>query len=449
MTAPFHPHKPPHNQRQQGVALIVTLSAIAVLAVMVADMHDNVRTSYETASAKRDELQAEFLAISGINLTRLLVANEPMIRQAVGPLLQTIVQKAPAQLPVWEFANEALAPFANIDTVKTQGAALGLDFSQAEGLGNLNGTFEITACSESIKLNVSKPLSLQGDNARLSVAVPVFTLLGGYQSPSAYDALFSSRDADGQISSRADIVSALIDWWDFDQTATYFDPGARTVTNTGSEYNVYQQFDDPYTPKNAPFDSLEELRLIRGVTDEFWATFIRPDPTNACEDLITVYGTDALNPNMAKPESLLAKTCASLSDQPLCTDPMEGARFVQILNTVRSMFPVPWFTRGTDFLDFLQGKGGENDLFPLLTLFMGGDPALLFTPVTIPEANRDALEKQFTVESHMLTIQSAAKVGKAEVKIRSVVNFHNRWSPPPPNAGTMPAIGVLHYWRFN
>ncbi|MCB9667488.1 MAG: general secretion pathway protein GspK [Myxococcales bacterium] len=448
MTMTLHSRSHRHR-KQQGVALIVTLSAIAILAVMVADMHDNVRTSYEAANAKRDELRAEYLAISGISLTRLLIANEPMIRQAVGPLLQALVQKAPPQLPIWQFANEALAPFANLEGVTASGAALGLDFSQAEGLSDTGGTFSITACAESVKLNVNKPLSLQGDSARLSVAVPVFTLLGGYQSPSAYDAMFAGRDADGQISSRTDIVSALIDWWDFDQVATQFDPGARTITSVGSEDNIYHRFEDPYETKNAPYDSLEELHLIRGITDEFWATFVRPDPSNACEDLMTVYGGDTLNPNLAKPESLLAKVCASLTGQPLCVDAQEGARFVQLVGTIRSMFPLPWFSRGGDFLDFLEGKGGENDLFPLLTSFMGGDPSLLFTPVVISQDIRAALEKQFTVESHVITIQSVAKVQKAEVRIRSVVNFHNRWSPPPPNSGTMPSTGIFHYWRFH
>jgi general secretion pathway protein K len=449
MTVFHHRRSPVTKKRQEGVALIVTLSAIAVLAIMVADMHDNVRTSYESAVAKRDELRAEYLAISGINLTRLLVANEPIIRQAVAPLLQAVVQKAPAQLPVWQFANEALAPFADSDAVAAQGAAVGLDFAKAEGLGKTGGTFDIVSCSESVKLNVNRPVNLQGDNARLSVIVPVFTLLGGYQSPSAYDPLFSGRDADGQISSRTDVVSAMVDWWDFDQLATYFDPGARTVNNAGSEDNTYQGFDDAYTTKNAPYDSLEELHLIRGVTDSFWATFIRPDPNNSCDDIVTIYGADALNPNMAKPEALLAKVCASLKDQPLCNDPAEGARFVQLLSTVRSMFPIPWFSKGSDFLDFLEGKGGDNDLYSLLSTLMGGDPSLLFTPVVIPQAERATLEKLFTVESHILTIQSTGTVGKAKVRIRSVINFHNRWSPPPPNTGIMPSTGIVHYWRYN
>src|SRR5690606_42021338 len=28
------------------------------------------------------------------------------------------------------------------------------------------------------------------------------------------------------------------------------------------------------------------------------------------------------------------------------------------------------------------------------------------------------------------------------VRIRSVLNFENRWTPPPPNAGAMPTLGI-------
>jgi hypothetical protein len=28
-----------------------------------------------------------------------------------------------------------------------------------------------------------------------------------------------------------------------------------------------------------------------------------------------------------------------------------------------------------------------------------------------------------------------------------VMNFHERWTPPPPNAGTMPGLGIFYYYR--
>ncbi|QQR89521.1 MAG: general secretion pathway protein GspK [Myxococcales bacterium] len=416
---------------------------------MVADLHENTHTFFVSANAKRDELKAEYMARSGINLTRLLISTEPLVRQATAPLIQMMTQRTPPQLPVWEYATEALSMFSDLEGATAAATQIGLDLGSAEGLGNAGGSFEILACAENRKINVNSPLALQGEHARQSVASQVFSLLGGYQSPSPYDPLFSGRDADGQFSSRLNIVGDIVDWWDFDQQATNFDPGARTVTSAGSEDNVYQSLKDPYQSKNAPFDSLEELRLVRGFSDEFWATFVSPKPENPCEDLMTVYGTGSLNPNMAKPEAMLATLCSYISDQPLCLDTMEGAKFVQLVNTVRGMFPIPWFSSATDFVNFVEGKGNQNDLFPTLKSFLGEDPSLLFRPVTINQDVRKNLEAAFTTESYLILIQSTGSAGRSRVSIRSVVNFHNRWAPPPPNTAVMPATGVIQYWRVN
>jgi hypothetical protein len=29
------------------------------------------------------------------------------------------------------------------------------------------------------------------------------------------------------------------------------------------------------------------------------------------------------------------------------------------------------------------------------------------------------------------------------------MNFHDRWTPPPPNTGTMPGLGIYYYYRID
>src|SRR5690606_6490820 len=74
------------SKREQGVALIIAMTSVALLAVLVADLHESASTSYTAALVQRDQLQAEYMAKSGLNLTRMLVGNEPQIRQVVAPL---------------------------------------------------------------------------------------------------------------------------------------------------------------------------------------------------------------------------------------------------------------------------------------------------------------------------------------------------------------------------
>ena len=262
--------------------------------------------------------------------------------------------------------------------------------------------------------------------------------------------MFSQRDADGQFTTRLDIVSDMIDWWDYDEQRTVFDPGNAAVTNGGSEDDVYSQFRDPYRVKNAPFDSLEEMRLIRGVGDDFWATFIEPNPSDPRDRKVTIYGSGIVNVNLATPDVLLARLCSYVTDQVLCRDPLQAMAFIQLFNTVRAILPIPLFSTPKDFLDFMTGsKNAGKDLYPALALFLGPDnPLMAWTPMQIPADQRREIESRFLTEASIFTIQSTGRVGRAQATISMVVNFDKPWVPPPGVAGSLPALGVLHHYRI-
>ncbi len=465
---PLRGPTPVRSQRERGIALVLALSAVAILAVVLADMHESTATSYALASTERDRLKAEYLARSGINLTRLLIAAEPQIRVAVTPFYQMMIGRPPPQLPIWTYANDVLRPFCDYESAQGMSETTGIDFSAAQGVGNTGGRCELVAFAENSKLNLSNPLHMQGDDARLNVAMQVYSMIGGYQSPSPYDGLFDHRDPDGQITSRLDIVSDLIDWWDQDTQRTTFDPGAATVNaNAGAEDDIYSRYRDPYDVKNAPFDSLEELRYVRGVSDDFWATFVETDPDDPTSRAVTVYGSGKVNPNEAQPAVLLARTCAILVNQSLCTDPTEAAKFIQLLTTVRQMAPLPWFGRVEDYVEFLQGRGSPRELYPMLQATLGADNPLLFRPVSVTSAQTTMFRRYLVFGAAIITVQSTGMVGACDdgmsdgddehravgrctrLRIRTVLNFDNRWSPPPPNAGAMPRMGVVHHWRVD
>ena len=455
----------PRRRREKGIALVVATIAITILTIALADMHQNTATSFSLATTQRDRLRAEYMARSGINLTRMLVANEPAIRQAVAPVLGPMLggRRLP-QLPIWSFANEVLQPFCNYEAAQGDREASGIDFSAASGLGDTGATCEILAFAENSKLNLNTPLHLAGDPGRLNVGMQVFAMTGGYQAPSPFDPLFEHRDGDGQITTRLDIISALVDWWDFDTQRTVFDPGAgRVESNSGGEDDIYQSFRDPYQVRNAPFDSLEELRLIRGVGDDFWATFVEPDPEDPTTRTVTVYGSGRVHLNEARAEVLLARTCSVIPDQTLCTNPMEAAKFLQIINTARALAPIPWFSTAQDYIQFLEGGGTGMALRPMLEGMLGEDNDLLPAPVTISPERERQMAGLFLTSAAIIFVQGTGRVGNCgmgpededaigrctSVRIRSVINFDRPWTPPPPNAGRMPPLGIFHYWRMD
>lgn len=94
------------------------------------------------------------------------------------------------------------------------------------------------------------------------------------------------------------IAESIVDWRDKD----------KEQLPSGAEEYYYLGLSTPYECKNAPFESVEELLLIRGMTPEIFKR-IRP--------YVTVYGSGAVNLNTAGEEVLYALGLSSLSVQGL------------------------------------------------------------------------------------------------------------------------------------
>lgn len=444
--------RPRRKGSQEGVALILAITTVAILTVMLTDMHETTGTAFAVSNSQRDALQAEYMAKSATNLTRLLIAKEPEVRRFIDPLYRGATGQPAPQLPVWNFVNELLAPFCTPEDQRDTLMELGIDFGDTVGFEDLPGECHVVVVSENGKVNVNDPLFLDGERARNNVAQQLFSLTGGQLPESPYDALFTKEDDTGTLTTRIDLITSVIDWWDRDIQRTDFDPGAG-VTRTGGtgaeDDSLYQLNDNPYRNKNAPFDSIQELRLVRGFTDDFWATFVEPIPNDPTSRIMTIYASGLINVNEANSQVLLGRICSYAPEVTLCTDPLEGLKFTQILTTVRQLIPIPLFGRPTDLLDFIEGKGNEKALYRMITGFLGEDSELVFLPVEIPEEQRTPLARSFATSAQIFTIQATALVGRSQIRIESVVNFHARWVPPPPNTGRMPGLGVFHYYRMN
>ena len=188
---------------------------------------------------------------------------------------------------------------------------------------------------------------------------------------------------------------------------------------------------------------------MRGFTDDFWATFVEPIPNDPASRIMTIYASGLININEATPQVLLGRICAFVPEVTICSDPEESQKFTQILSTIQSLLPIPLFSQPTDLLDFVEGKGSNKGLYALVTDFLGEDSEIMFIPIEIPTDQRKPLARSFATSAQIFTIQAIGLVGRSQVRIESVVNFHTRWVPPPPNTGRMPGLGVFHYYRVN
>ncbi|MBF8260230.1 MAG: Type II secretion system protein K [Actinobacteria bacterium] len=130
------------------------------------------------------------------------------------------------------------------------------------------GVVAVTVEDEERKLNLNKLILANGnapDEQRLAVFRKLLSIIGIEQS----------------------VADAVVDWLDNDDSARV----------GGAETSYYMSLPYPYRAKNDLFDTLDELRLVRGITKEAFEK-IKP--------FVTVHSSGMVNINTAPKEILMA-----------------------------------------------------------------------------------------------------------------------------------------------
>ena len=416
------------RKKEAGIALVMVMGAIAILTVMLAEFQDETSAELAAATAERDGLQAEYMAKSAVNLSRLLIASEPTMRKAIAPMFQ-LMKRTPPQLPVWEFSDRLLGAFNDEESSKDFAATVGLDISQGKNLGMKGGKYELVIVDEDSKINVN--LGAANDIAHIRLAQELMSLIG----PPQYSTIFEQKDGAGQFHDRVSVCQAIIDWADVDELGFNCDLSQLSAAqNSGVEDAWYQLLPKPYRRKNAPFDSLDELHMVRGVSEDFWSTFIDPDPTNPKKRVVTVWGQGAVNVNTANAQTLLGVVCAGAPTADICTNADQAALFLTGVTMARGItMGAPMFGNTRDFVQALSGQG---QLGPLLA-------SIGMKPVVFK--SQTEFQKSITTESKMFSIYAVGvKKGyrrETRVQLHAVVDFRNAPSLAAPAPAANPLGG--------
>lgn len=130
-----------------------------------------------------------------------------------------------------------------------------------------------------------------------------------------------------------DIVNNIIDWLDADTQSI----------KSGDERSLYPDATaDQQMPPNRQFRTIEELRMVAGVTEDVYK-LLAPR--------ITVYGAKAINPNTAPPE-VIQGLHNSITDEVLA----------EVLKRRADIMGQGQFRDAQDFWSFLDSKGGRVPL---------------------------------------------------------------------------------------
>lgn len=408
----------------------MVLGALTILTVMLTEFQNETSAELGAAISARDTVKAEYAARSAVNLSRLLIASEPTIRARIGFMVNN------AQIKVWEYAGPVLGAFNDEAGGEAFSALASVNLAEGRNLGLDGAGFEVEVVDEDSKLNVNRPATGSIYDAQ-KLGRALITVIGQPQ----YEPLYEGFDEAGQLNDPMTVCAAILDWVDPNQQSdiSACDPLSETASAAAPEDNYYQQLARPYERKNAAFDSLEELRMVRGVDDDFWHTFVDPDPESPDKRNWTVWSGGQVNVNSATPDVIWTLACDSQNgapDHPICNDPEQAVTFLTTVGMVRGLMPgVPAFASPKGFIAALRGKGP----FGLMAEVTGLQPFTKF------KAESELL-KSVTTESKVFSVYATGyvKSGKRETRVRvhSVVDFRGAPKPGAPTVGRLEELSA-------
>jgi general secretion pathway protein K len=374
------------NHKRRGVALILVLTTVAILTAIGVDFSYGSRVNLHLAENARDELRAYYLARSAVNLSRLLLHFQKQVDTTGGMAAQQLARFLPGgtaqPATPTPGALATAAPAANnlgirlweilpVDS-NAMGALLGGGDLSAFGVGKQDG--EARARSETRRPLEGAPLHAFGsfdgafsakivdENGRINVRglddignTPraTYVELRAMMSDPKYDFIFDEEDANRDRVRREDVILAMKDWIDIDESGSALDPNntQNPFVNGFSDENAsYDRYVPRYKAKNAPMDSLEELCMVRGVSDKFYSAFA---------DRLTVWLPPGakLNINTDDPQQMATNIviAAANPNDPALRDPRLIATILQEIQA-RKMFAF-FGLSAQDFVQILQHNG--------------------------------------------------------------------------------------------
>ncbi len=323
------------RRRSRGVALLMVLLMVSIMGAYATQFSYDTRVSLHIATNVEQQVQAYYHARSAIEIATLVIKARSLIAKVAGAL-----GVRGANIQVWPYACR-FAEIYNTGKLDLFGKEL-LDLSDQPGIGVSKGGFECTADAEDGKLNVN---FIETPQAQRTLVRHLFNLL---QGPHPEGVGLTREDRD-----KLETVLNIIDWVDPDDVRLDLDQNLNPVPAGGPEDALYSDVD--YEPKNAKFDSVDEVRLVEGMDDE---TFCQ------LRNRITVYSTEKINVNSADLDLLVALLCEYMTPQAqavLCTGGLGDVALVQVAGLIeqcrnlRKALFMPFSARS--FLQFLRGLG--------------------------------------------------------------------------------------------
>jgi general secretion pathway protein K len=255
-----------------GVAILVSLFMLFIVSFLVIEITGETKIEYIVTSQEYQRLKSYYAAKAGLKLSLLRIrlyqrAMDQYAKQLEdNPSMIDFIWQLPLVWPIEIPSEGSIVDRENVSSITKETF--------------MDSKYIATTASEGGRIDLNDLASPSEKLAEIA-RKQLLKLLENFMD--ANDDW--SRDYRGL--SAEEIVNNITDWVDKDSEGR----------NSGDERAPYADLKSEFIPPNRPFRTLEELRMVDGVTDEIF---------DILSGQVTVYGLKGINVNYADKEVLKA-----------------------------------------------------------------------------------------------------------------------------------------------
>lgn len=264
-------------KNQRGVALMISLFAMIFMMFIATQVSYETQVEYVSSSQEVNKLKAFYAAKAGMELSLFRIALYQNVRAGLSSQIESNPQLTAMINQIWQF------PFSWPPVLPEGTSSLDQDsINDTVKESFMDSQYVVTIQAEDGKIDLN---DMGSEVEELSKAAQG-SLLQIFKSKIDSDDNFREKY---QNENFEELVNNIADWVDIDTKGR----------NSSAENQGYEIPDDSNVqlPPNRAFRTLDELRMVKGMNDEFF---------NLIKDQVTVFGTKGINPNEASKKVIMS-----------------------------------------------------------------------------------------------------------------------------------------------
>lgn len=312
------------HRNNKGIALLTAISALTLMTYIAMEVTYDTQIEYVINSQHLNRIKAYYAARSGIDISLLRIKIYQTVQQKLGKslpangMLEQIWQ-FPLMWPL-ELPSELNA--VDKDQIKDK---------TKESL--MDSSFITTISDEGSKIDLINLVSPSETLREITKS----QLLALFENKVKADEDFARQYSGYRFEN---LINNIADWLS----------NKNESLNGGDKRSAYRDRGTEDFPPNRNFRTMQEVRLVAGMTDEFFQIL---------EPQVTIYGTRGINPNTASKEVLMS------------IDPTITKEIAEEVIKKRQDPEQGTFKDANSFFDFLEQKGARLSInkeeFPIIT----------------------------------------------------------------------------------